>query len=91
MADQQALHYFEHLLELTREMLSARQAGDWDLIGTLQAERLAEIQSFQDAKTSIAAQDKEKIRQICLSIQAIDQEILDEAIVWRAQIKQFIM
>ncbi len=92
MQSVEVLSFFDNLLELTRNMVAARNAGDWDTVEEIAAVRIAAIRSYElSVQTEPTTQHQQKIIETCLKIQQLDQEILDEAIEWRSQIKQFLI
>lgn len=86
------LQFFKNLLVMTENMVAARQVGNWDSVDEIAAVRLAAIRSYQlSAPVSPPMAIRQEVSQICEQIQLLDQEILQEAIEWRAQIKQFLI
>lgn len=92
MTEKTLLAFFEHLQKISQTMVSVREDGDWDKLEQLIAERSELIQKHDDGNyPAPSATDRQKIRGICESIKNSDSGIMEDAIEWQNQIRQFIL
>lgn len=92
MAEKQLLAFFEELHDISRTMILTREKGDWDRLEQLITLRLDLIKNHKDSNYPLpSTTDRQKIREICKSIQHSDKGILEDAKEWREQIRQFIL
>lgn len=92
VTEQQLLQFYKTLLELTQEMVLARQDGNWDLVDEIVRTRQEKINDYNRSFSITPSKELgQQIKLICKQIQESDKEILEEAIQWQAQIKQFLI